>query len=255
MRALPEWDRWTAGLRAGANAALDLLLPPRCLACQAVVDRQGVLCPPCWSGLQFIGPPYCDSCGLPFDFDPGGLSLCGACLRQLPPFRRARAALAYGEASRSLVLGFKHADRTYAAPLLGRWLGRVAADLLADAALVVPVPLHRWRLFGRRYNQAALLAQALGRIGEVPVAVDLLVRRRATPNQAGRSRSGRRRNVEGAFCLRPGYGGMVDGQCVLLVDDVLTTGATVMECTKVLKRSGAGAVDVVTLARVLRPLA
>ena len=255
MTAAPPWDRLASGLYAAANAALDLLLPPRCLACNAGVDRQGALCAGCWSRLQFIGAPHCDSCGLPFDFDPGALSRCGGCLRRSPPFDRARAALVYDDASRPLLLGFKHADRIHAAPPFGRWLSRAAADLLTDTELIVPVPLHRWRLLRRRYNQAALLAQALGRVQDLPVAADLLIRRRATPSQAGRSRLARMRNVRGAFAIRPGRGAAVVGRRVLLVDDVLTTGATVMECAKVLKRSGAHAVDVVTLARVLRPLA
>jgi ComF family protein len=255
MTAALTLGRVAAGLRTGAIAALDLLLPPRCLACHGAVDRQGALCPACWSALQFLGDPQCVSCGLPFDFDPGEPSRCGGCLRKPPPFERARAALAYDDASRPLLLGFKHADRTHAAPPFGQWLARAGADLLGDAELVVPVPLHRWRLFRRRYNQAALLAIALGRARGVPVEADLLVRRRATPSQAGRSRIARQRNVRGAFAVRPGRGAAIAGRRVLLVDDVLTTGATAMECARVLKRAGAAAVDVVTLARVLRPLA
>ena len=254
MVGVPTWDRLAAGLRAGAVTALDLLLPPRYLACGTAVERQGALCAACWSCLQFLGPPHCMCCGLPFDFDPGVPSRCGGCLRRSPPFERARAALAYDDASRPLLLAFKHADRTHAAPPFGRWLSRAAADLLADTELIVPVPLHRWRLFRRRYNQAALLAQALGRAGDLPVAPDLLVRRRATPSQAGRSRLARMRNVRGAFAVRAGRDPGLMGRRILLVDDVLTTGATVMECARVLKRSGADAVDVVTLARVLRPL-
>jgi ComF family protein len=253
--AASPWTRLAAGLRAGATAALDLMLPPRCLACHGAVARQGALCARCWSGLQFLGDPQCLSCGLPFDFDPGEPSRCGGCMRRPPPFDKARAALAYDEASRPLLLGFKHADRTHAAPPFGQWLARAALDLLGETEVIVPVPLHRWRLVRRRYNQAALLAHALGRARGLPVEADLLVRRRATPSQAGRSRLARQRNVQGAFAVRPGRGGAIRGRRVLLVDDVLTTGATVAECARVLNRAGAGAVDVVTLARVLRPLA
>ncbi|NBB81767.1 MAG: ComF family protein, partial [Alphaproteobacteria bacterium] len=196
-----RWERLAAGLRAGATAALDLVLPPRCLACHGAVARQGALCARCWSALQFLGEPQCVSCGLPFDFDPGEPSHCGSCLRKPPPFDRARAALAYDDGSRPLLLAFKHADRTHAAPPFGQWLARAAGDLLGDTELIVPVPLHRWRLVRRRYNQAALLAHALGRAGDLPVEADLLVRRRATPSQAGRSRLARQRNVRGAFAV------------------------------------------------------
>src|SRR5262249_27634825 len=141
-------------------------------------------------------------------------------------------------------------DRTEAAPTFGNWLARAGTELTADADLIVPVPLHRWRLLLRRYNQAGLLAQALGRAVQRPVAPDLLVRRRRTPSQGGPGRTGRRRNVAGAFAVRPRRAGLVEGRRVLLVDDVHTTGATLGECARVLRRAGAAAVDVLTLARV-----
>jgi predicted amidophosphoribosyltransferase len=150
--------------RGVAAAALDALLPPRCLGCGGPVDRQGGLCPDCWGRLSFITAPHCACCGLPFDFQVEGESLCGACLAEPPPYARARAVLVYDDGSRPLLLGFKHGDRTHAARAFGLWLARAGAELLAEADLLVPVPLHRWRLFRRRYNQAALLAQAVGRL-------------------------------------------------------------------------------------------
>ncbi len=241
------------GLRRAARRALDAVLPARCLGCGITVESPGGLCADCWSRVGFLGPPVCARCGLPFDIDLGEATLCGGCLAAPPAFDRARAALAYDEGSRDLVLGFKHADRTHAAALFGQWLRRAGAELLPDVELIAPVPLHRWRLFRRRYNQAALLALALGRDAGLPVAADLLVRQRATPSQGGLGRSGRARNVRGAFVVRPSRAATVAGRHVLLVDDVMTTGATVSECARVLRRAGAAAVDVLTLARVIRP--
>ncbi len=237
-------------LAAASTALLDALLPPRCLCCGAGVDRQGGLCPGCWTGLSFIAPPFCACCGLPFEYEAQAGSLCGACLAEPPAFGRARAVLVYDDGSRPLVLSFKHGDRLHAAGAYGGWLARAGKELLADADLVAPVPLHWGRLFRRRYNQAALLAQALSRQAGVPTMPDLLVRRRATPTQGGLDRLGRHRNVKGAFALRAGQ--TVAGRRVVLVDDVLTTGATLAECARVLIRAGAARVDVLTLARVVK---
>ncbi len=250
-----------AALRSAGRLALDAVLPARCLGCAGPVEMQGALCAGCWSRITFLGPPCCACCGLPFDFDPGGgpggpggeETLCGSCTAARPAYRRARGAFAYDDGSRGLVLGFKHGDQTHAALPFGHWLRRAGAELLTDAELIVPVPLHRWRLFRRRYNQAALLALALGRLAGVAVAADLLVRHRATPIQGGLSRKGRARNVRGAFAIRPGRAPLIEDRRVLLIDDVLTTGATLSECTRVLRRGGAASVDVLTLARVIRP--
>jgi len=241
---------WRARLGRVAGAALDIVLPPRCLGCGVTVDQNGLLCGDCWSGLSFIAPPLCDCCGLPFAYQVAARSRCAACLASPPEFDRARAVLVYDDASRRLVLGFKHADRLEGAPAFGRWLARAGAELTAAADLIVPVPLHRWRLFRRRYNQAGLLALALGRVAERPVVPDLLVRRRATPTQGGLGRRGRQRNVAGAFALRPGREPQVRGRRVLLVDDVHTTGATLNACARALRRAGAASVDALTLARV-----
>lgn len=229
---------------------LDALLPPRCLACGTAVDRQGGLCAACWTRLTFIAPPHCACCGLPFDFAVPEETLCGACLAKPPPFDRARAVLVYDDGSRPLVLGFKHGDRIHAAGAYGTWLARAGAEILRDADLIVPVPLHRWRLFRRRYNQAALLSNALSKRSGVATVPDLLLRRRATRIQGGLGRLGRARNVKGAFALR--RGAEVAGKRVVLVDDVLTTGATLAECAAVLRRAGAARVDVLTLARVVK---
>lgn len=242
-----------SGLRRAARVALDALLPPFCLSCRAVTDKPGTLCAPCWRTMQFLAPPFCACCGFPFEYDSGEGALCGACSRHSPAFDRARAVLRYDDASRGLILGFKHADKTHAAPAFGRWMARAGAGLLAEESIIVPVPLHWTRLFRRRYNQAALLALALAREARMPAAPDLLIRRRATPSQGRLGAAARRRNVAGAFAVRPRRRDLIDGKRVLLVDDVLTTGATADACARALKRAGAKAVDVLVLGRVVRP--
>ncbi len=241
--------------RGLGRALLDAVLPLRCLGCGGIVEGPdgGAVCPPCWTRLRFLGPPQCDVCGRPFEYAvEGGPGVCGQCLATPPAYARCRAALAYDDASRPLVLGFKHRDAIHAAPAFAAWLARAGAELCHSAELLVPVPLHRWRLLGRRYNQAAVLARALGRRVERAVVPDLLARRRATPSQGRLSRSGRRRNVARAFAVRPSRLALVPSRRILLIDDVLTTGATAEECARVLKRAGAEAVDVLTLALVVR---
>ncbi len=247
----------TAG-RVG-RVVLDALLPPQCMKCGALVADQGGLCGVCWPKLTFLGPPQCAQCGLPFEHDfsagdSGDGMRCGDCLRRPPAYRCARAAVAYDDESRGVLLAFKHGDRTDMTPALGGWLARAGAGLTGVADLIVPVPLHWTRLWRRRFNQSALLALALGRLADVPVDVDLLARAKRTRSQGGLGRGARRRNVQGAFRLRRRANAMLAGRRVLLVDDVMTTGATVEACAKVLVRGGAVAVDVLTLARVCRPL-
>jgi len=240
------------GLRRVIRLAVDAVLPPLCLACNRIVSEPGSLCPECWAGITFLGRPHCDSCGLPFEFDAGPGILCGACVAGPPPFRRARAVFLYDDASKVLVLRFKHADRLEGVPAFARWMARAGADLLAECDVIVPVPLHRWRLLARRYNQAAMLALALGAAAGMAAEPDLMIRRRATPPMGRMGRQERGLNVKGAFAVRERKVDAVRGRRVLLVDDVLTTGATVGECARVLTRAGAAAVDVLTLGRVVR---
>lgn len=242
-------------IRRGGTVALDAVLPPRCIACGKGVDAPRSLCGTCWGSLAFIDGPVCAQCGLPFEHEAGEGALCGGCIALPPVFARARAALRYDEASRGLILAFKHGDRLEGARLFGRWLARAAEPLLAEAEMIAPVPLHRWRLFLRLYNQSAILAGALGEATGKPVLPDLLVRRRWTPSQSGRNADERRANVRRAFAVPERHLGRLEGRRVLLVDDVLTTGATVEASAAALLRAGARAVDVATLARVVRPRA
>ena len=243
---LGEWCT-TAGRRL-----LDAVLPPLCLGCNEIVAEPGALCAACWPGFSFISAPQCARCGVPFAEHIGEGAECGACLRWPPRYRRARAALVYDDKSKRLVLPFKHGDRTDMARACGRWMAGAAGDLLAEAELIAPVPLHWRRLFTRRYNQALLLARAAARDSTARLAPDLLRRARWTGSQAGLKAEERRKNVRRAFELNPRWAEAIKDKAVLLVDDVLTTGATAEACALALQRGGARHVDVLTLARVVR---
>lgn len=243
------------GLRAFGRAALDLVYPPLCILCREPVSEPDSLCPACWRELHFIDDPVCAACGLPFEIDAGEGTLCASCLSRPPLFDRARAILTYDDLSRKPVLALKHADRLDLVPAFGRWLERSGRALVEEADVIIPVPLHRTRLWTRRYNQAAELARALSRLTKLPMAPTALIRRKATPSQGSMpSAEARRRNMAGAFLVPKLERPVVAGRRVLLVDDVLTTGATANACARALKRAGVSAVYVLALARVVRPL-
>ena len=241
-----------AVLRSILTAGINLILPPLCLSCGKVVGQTGALCPECWAKVAFLSPPCCAACGHPFEYELGDHALCGACLDDPFPFKRARAVFRYDDSSRHLILRLKHADRLDGVPAFARWMARAGGDMLTAGKILVPVPLHRWRLLARRYNQAALLAQALAR--ETGLAADVLslVRLRATPSQGRMGRAERARNVRGAFAVPPRRRARIAGQSVILVDDVMTTGITLAECAQALLQAGAAQVEVLTLGRVVR---
>jgi ComF family protein len=241
--------------RGAGRAMLDLVLPPLCLKCREPVAEPQSVCAACWNVLRFLGPPHCAQCGLPFPHALGEGIKCAACIARPPPFVHARAALAYDDASRDLILSFKHADRLEAVPLFARWIVAAGRDALAGADLLVPVPLHWLRLASRRYNQAAVLAQAIGKLTAIPVQTAALVRTRRTPSQGEMpSARARAKNVVRAFAVAEKAKPGIAGRKIVMVDDVLTTGATLSACAKALSRAGAGPVSVITLARVVRPL-
>ncbi len=239
--------------RAG-RVLLDLVFPPLCIACRKPVAAPYSLCAACWGAVNFLDGPECDLCGLPFEVDPGPGTLCAGCLAHPPAFDRARAVMRYDEASKGPIVALKRADRLDIVPAFARWLERSGRALLEDADLIVPVPLHRLRLWRRRFNQAALLAATLSRASGVAADPLALIRRRPTPSQGAMpSAAARRRNVRGAFAVPAGRKAVLAGRTVLLVDDVYTTGATLEACARALKRGGAARVLVLTLARVVRP--
>jgi ComF family protein len=224
---------------AAAKTVLDLLFPPLCTGCRAPVADSG-FCAACWSKLRFLDGPGCTCCGLQFSVALEGENLCAACLARPPAFDQARAILAYDEYSRRAILALKHADRLELVPGFARWLARNGQSLIADSDVIVPVPLHRSRLWRRRYNQSAELARMLARDWKRAFDPFALIRSRATPSQgAMASAKARRRNVLSAFKVPDPS--RVRGKSVLLLDDVLTTGATVEACARTLKRAGAAA--------------
>lgn len=241
------------GLQRAGRGMIDLLFPPLCVLCRAPVGQADALCVACWNSLQFIDGPVCACCGLPFEIDAGPETLCGDCLADPPDFDAARAILRYDDASKKPVLALKHADRLDLVPAFAKWLNRTGHALFASTDLVVPVPLHRMRLWKRRYNQSAELARALCRLSGKPYTPLVLERRKATPSQGTMpSAAARRQNVAGAFAVPQNQRAVVKGRTVLLVDDVLTTGATVGAAARALKRAGATSVFALALARVVR---
>lgn len=235
------------------RAALDLVYPPLCVACRRPVAEPHNLCSECWGKASFLDGPECAQCGLPFEIDPGPDTLCASCHANAPAFDRARSAMRYDDASKGPILALKRADRLDIVPAFARWLARSGRSLIEEADLIVPVPLHRTRLWSRRFNQAALLANALSRISDVPTNPLLLTRIRATKSQGVMpSASARRKNVQGAFKVAQGRELTIRDRTVLVVDDVFTTGATLEACAKALKRAGAARVLALTLARVVR---
>jgi ComF family protein len=202
-----------------------------------------------------LSAPQCAQCGLPFPHALGEGVKCAACIAHPPPFATLRSALGYDDASRDLILSFKHGDKLESVPLFARWMAVAGRDALKGADVLVPIPLYWTRLASRRYNQAALLAHAIGTLTALPVETQVLWRAKATRSQGEMpSASARAKNVAGAFKLSPDAGATLAGKRVVLIDDVLTTGATVNACAKVLLKAGAASVSVVTLARVQRPL-
>lgn len=247
-----RWRRLAATFGAGL---LDALAPPSCILCAEPVADQGGLCGTCFRGITAIATPFCAVCGVPFAHAgvAGQGGRCVACLAAPRAFDRARAALVYDDGAKPLLLGFKHADRTQFAAPLAAMMARAGRDLLAQAELVTPVPLHWRRFVSRRYNQSALLSRHLARQARLPHIPDLLVRTRPTPPLGDKGAQERAALLAEAFRVRARFAHRVAGRRVLLVDDVLTSGATVGECARVLKAAGATAVDVLAAARVPAP--
>lgn len=238
-------------LRAGLSGALAIVYPPSCIACQAAVGQAQALCPSCWSSIGFIERPYCERLGTPFAVDLGGGLLSPAAIADPPAYARARAVCRFDGVARELVHRLKYGDRTELALTLGRMMAQAGRELLVDADLVVPVPLHRTRLWSRRFNQAAALAGVVARHAGLPVARAALARVKRTRQQVGLTRPQRAENLQGAFRVPDTMRPQVEGRRILLVDDVLTTGSTANAAARALLRAGARDVDVLTFARVV----
>jgi ComF family protein len=248
---------WRPALRAircawtsATKLALDIALPTLCIACREPVDGEGV-CATCWGKLSFIEPPCCPRLGIPFVYDPGPELLSMEAIANPPAYQRARAAVRYDEVARTLVHALKYQDRTDLAPIMGRWMARAGRELLKSADLLVPVPLHWRRAWHRRYNQSGALARIIARQSGVPLDGDLLQRVRATEQQVGLSRPQRASNVQGAFRVSKERQSEVNGRRIIVIDDVLTSGATVDACARALLRAKAAQVDVLVFARVV----
>src|SRR5437868_11394424 len=236
--------------RHDARIALDIALPRRCGACREPVHGEGV-CAACWSRLSFIARPYCERLGIPFVYDPGPGLLSMEAIADPPAYARARAAVRYDDVARALVHALKYQDRTDLARAMGRWMARAGHELLEGADVLVPVPLHWRRGWSRRYNQSGALARVVGQQSSVKVAAEALRRVRATEQQIGLSRAQRATNVQGAFKVAPDRMADIQGRRVVLIDDVLTSGATSDACARALLRAKAAQVDVLVFARVV----
>jgi ComF family protein len=233
-----------------ARLALDIALPTLCVACREPVNGEGV-CAKCWAKMSFIAPPYCPRLGIPFVYDPGPGMLSMEAIADPPAYQRARAAVRYDDVARTLVHALKYQDRTDLAPAMGRWMARAGHELLGEADVLVPVPLHWRRGWSRRYNQSGALARTIARQSGVKLASEALRRVRSTQQQIGLSRSQRASNVQGAFKVATERLATIQGRRVILVDDVLTSGATVDACARALLRAKAAQVDVLVFARVV----
>ncbi|MBV9881497.1 MAG: ComF family protein [Sphingomonadaceae bacterium] len=236
--------------RSFLRPILDFALPPRCPGCGAITDAPHNFCLACWSGMTFLGEPCCARCALPFAYGEAAEVICGRCMAEPPSFDRLRAAVAYGDISRAVVLKLKYGGRPGVAETMARFMARHLDG--AGAPLLAPVPLHRWRIWRRGYNQAALIAGALAKRAGLEARLDLLERAKATPVLRGMNPRQRGEAVRGAFRVNPRHKAALKGRAVILVDDVYTSGATANACARILKRAGAARVDVLCWARVVR---
>ena len=239
------------GLARAARAALGIVYPPTCIACAAATGEAHTLCARCWSEVRFIERPFCERLGTPFAVDLGIALLSPAAIADPPVFQRARAVARYDDTARRLVHRLKYGDRLELARALGTMMARAGAELLAEADVIAPVPLHRSRLWWRRFNQAMALAGAVSRLSGVPCDPFLLARVKRTRSQVGLSKSQRGENLQGAFRVPADARPRVEGKRILLVDDVVTTGETANACSRALLRGGAETVDVLSFARVV----
>lgn len=251
-----SWRRLFArfGLRrmigGAAKRGIGLLYPPQCIACEAATASPHSLCVTCWNGLPLITKPYCERLGTPFAVDYGMGMLSPAAIADPPRFDRGRAVARHRDTARDLVSRLKYGERLDLSRLMANMMVHAGRELLADADLIVPVPMHRFRLWRRRYNQAALLATEISRASGVRVSLDALIRAKHTRAQVGLGRSERQQNLIGAFRIPPEKTVEVAGRRVVVIDDVRTTGSTLNACAHILRKAGAIRIDVLTFTLV-----
>ncbi|MCZ2203913.1 ComF family protein [Bartonella sp. A05] len=229
-----------------------VLYPPACLGCKKIVSAYGTMCSDCWKDLQFITKPYCPIMGIPFSCDMGDGFLSGEALQTSPPFLRARSAVIHKGLARTLTIGLKYGDRIELARFMANWMVFAGREIIQDCDIIIPVPLHFYRFWGRRYNQSAELARYIAATQKKPFKPGWLVRCRYTRPQVGLSAKERKHNVQGAFKVPDKVKKHIDGCSILLIDDVLTTGVTITAAAAALKDAGARQVDVLTFSRVLK---
>ncbi|WP_457089238.1 ComF family protein [Microvirga sp. P5_D2] len=246
----PFSSRLRQAARAVSRSALSLLYPPTCIACQAATGEPHGLCAGCWAGMHLIERPFCERLGIPFQVDLGQPLFSPAAIADPPVFQRARAVAEYDGTASLLVHRLKYNDRLELARGLGIMMARAGRELLSEADVIVPVPLHRWRLWRRRFNQAMALARVVSEESAVPCDPFLLARVKRTRRQVGLTKSQRQENLQGAFRVPDEAKARLKGKRVLLIDDVLTTGSTANAASRALLRGGAASVDVLAFARV-----
>lgn len=239
-----------ASLFTGVKVVRDWIVPPTCMMCDAIVEQPGGCCSKCWGTIRFVARPYCEVLGAQFSYDMGQGAVCADAIANPPPFERARAAVLYDDPIQRLVSGLKYSDRLDVAPWIAKWMARAGRQLIEDNPIVIPVPLYKTRLLTRRFNQSAEIARTICKDKNLEYLPQALKRIRKTKQQVGLTRQERAKNVSGVFIVPPEYGAELKGKKVLLIDDVLTTGATVSSAAKALKRAGVASVDVLTFARV-----
>ena len=236
--------------RTQSQKILDFLMPPRCTICNKKVNSTGALCGTCWTNLHHINDPQCNSCGLPFAFDIDKNALCGHCIKNPPPYVWARSALRYDDHSQGLILSLKHSKKLENAAVMARMMQQAGQGFFKDIDLIVPVPLHRKRLFKRRFNQSAYLAHYIAKQTNIALNTNDLERIKPTPPQVGLTYKAREKNVRGAFKVKVKES--FKNKNIVLIDDVFTTGATVKACSQCLLKAGASSVGVLTFARTLK---
>jgi ComF family protein len=238
-------------LKPVLNHLLDIIYPPRCISCGDNVHENGSICAKCWSDINFITNPQCNICGFPFDFEVSADALCSGCIKTKPSFSKARAVFIYDDASYNMIKSLKYHDKTENCAAYARWMSRVGSEMINDTDIIIPVPIHFSKLILRKYNQAALLAHGLAKTSNKKILSNAIIRKKNTKSQAEFSYKERFNNIKGAFKINSEYLDALKNKNRLLIDDVITTGATVEECTKMLLRAKVAKVEVLTLAKTL----